>query len=82
MKTSELVTSLKMDVGYLVACERQDIFDAWVEALVNHVDYFLRRWECKEQDHQWVDESNVGPESGDIALRCSHCGEHFRTILY
>lgn len=37
---------------------------------------------CALTDHDWVDDSYGGPESGCIAGHCSRCGYSFHNQLY
>jgi hypothetical protein len=37
---------------------------------------------CKHFDHDWVDESYGGPDSGCMAGHCNRCGYSFHHTLY
>ena len=53
-----------------------------VHFVLDSLEAWTCRLECFMRGHQWEDTSTAGPESGDVACECTHCGYGFRHILY
>lgn len=45
-----------------------------------------RQWvlykRCERNGHNWKDVSYAGPDSGNMALECTECGEYWEYPLY
>lgn len=43
---------------------------------------YVAQYYCQWRGHKWEDVSTAGPDSGNVTIECSRCGESHRTVLY
>ena len=74
---------LRLDIRQDVYVRQMEGSD-WplTESLIANLAWLIEALECIMLDHEWVDCSSAGPESGDIDLRCRRCGYHVHHQLY
>ena len=63
-------------------CGEPPYFDRWPTALTITTDESASLQTCRENDHDWVDTSYCGPDSGDMSMYCKRCGYSFHHTLY
>lgn len=81
-RAREAVESIKFDAYHEMTCEMHCKPVAYILATCSTAKYLIGAVVCSVRGHQWEDDSCVGPESGNMDMYCSRCGESFHHQLY
>jgi hypothetical protein len=74
--------SVEQDAGYYMCCEGRSKPVAYLLATVYTVKWAVGAAVCAWRGHAWVDDSVATPDSGNMDMRCTRCGESFHHQLY
>lgn len=75
LRPSVLREEIRFEAYHEVACEGRNPIVARVRACANQVGWLARALRCVATDHNPVDYSYGGPESGCVDVECGRCGK-------
>lgn len=77
-----IIESLKQEIEFAKICVPEEKPIGTIKALQIILVPRAKMAVCGYIGHDLVDDSQAGPESGDMAGYCKRCGYSYRVILY